>query len=129
MNRLLLIPFFLLNTIASAQFLFNRDYPFAHCYSVVEIENNSYMFGGTDTSGQIGITKIDNMGNVVWTNTYGFEFGYTLTRTNSNLFLMTGAAYPTQAFVLLVDSSGNSTTLTVNTPTGQSFHEYDVLQT
>jgi hypothetical protein len=129
MNRILLIPLFLLNTIANAQYLFKRDYNFAWNYSVVEIENNSYMIGGTDTSGQIGITKIDNMGNVVWNNTYGFEFGHTLTRTNSNLFLMTGDAYPSQAFVLLVDSNGNSSTLNLNTATGQYFSEYDVLKT
>src|SRR5690242_2521081 len=121
MNRFLLIPFFLWSTISNAQYLFNRDYHFTWGYSVVEIENSSYMFGGTDTSHQIGIVKIDYMGNVVWSNTYGFKFGGILTRTNSNLFLMTGSAYPTQAFVLLVDSSGNSTTLTVNTATGQYF--------
>jgi hypothetical protein len=129
MNRLLLISFFLWITNANAQYLFNKDHNFIRGYSVAEIESNSYIIAGSDTGNQVGISKLDYLGNVVWSNTYGYNAGRVLTRVNNNLFLMTARSNVADAYLLMVDSTGFAATVNVNTPNGQYFYEYEALMT
>ncbi len=131
MKKIYLMLLGLFSTVSlQAQILFNRDYQnLSSCNSISEIQNGSYLFTGRDTSGVINITKIDSIGDVVWSQNYGREGAISITRANNNKFLITGDAYPREAYILIVDTMGNYTDLSVNTSIGSSFSEQIAIQT
>ncbi|MGB9720521.1 MAG: T9SS type A sorting domain-containing protein [bacterium] len=89
-------------------------------YSIIPAGNNSYVIcGATNSMGAGGldilVMKIDSIGEVIWSKTYGGIFddcGFCINATYDKGFIITGATYSfsngeSDVYVIKIDSLGN----------------------
>jgi hypothetical protein len=105
-------------------------------YSVVQANDGGYVLtGNSGNPGVCGVilVKLDNSGNLLWSNTYGgcADFAYALDKTSDGGFIVAGHTFGAYSCLLMkTDSTGNTIwykTFNENAPNnrwiGQSVHQ------
>lgn len=101
-----------------AQILFNKTYGGGSAGGIVEIRSGAYLAVGASKNQngddkEINVLRIDSVGNIIWSKYFGEdafnnEWGYSITKVNSNYFLITGRYDNHTPFILRIDSDGNN---------------------
>ncbi|MEI8046742.1 MAG: T9SS type A sorting domain-containing protein [Bacteroidota bacterium] len=93
----------------------STDYTRRHFTDVLQNPDNSYIIAGYDAYSDFMnrdfypfLMKTDQNGNIAWTQFYDFAKGiYSVFRTNSNQYTITGGIYTDTAVVAKTDLDGN----------------------